>query len=63
MEDHNQRLIGNKVRERDKRETYSSGGTLEHGHLARGGLPLLSGDNGLENLGGNVPQLLVLGTE
>jgi len=36
-------------------KTYSSGCTLEHGHLASGRGKGLSGDDGLENLGGDVP--------
>lgn len=44
-------------------QTYRSGGALEHGHLAGGALPLLGRDDGLEDLGGDVPQLLVLGAE
>lgn len=43
--------------------TYGSSGALEHGHLAGGALPLLRGHHGLEDLGSNVPQLLVVGAK
>lgn len=47
----------------ERKKTYSSSTTLEHGNFARGGLPLLSSDNGLEDLAGDVPQLFVVGAE
>lgn len=43
--------------------TYRSGSTLEHVHLAASRLPLLSRNNRLEDLGSNVPQLLVVGAK
>lgn len=43
--------------------TYRSGSSLEHAHLAASRLPLLSRNNRLEDLGSNVPQLLVVGTK
>lgn len=48
---------------RERQRTYRSGSTLEHGHLASGRPPLLSRDNALQDLGGDVPQLLVRGAE
>lgn len=48
---------------REGAETYGSGGALEHGDLVAGGLPVLLGDDGLEDLAGDVPELLVLGAE
>lgn len=43
--------------------TYGTGGALEHVHLVGGGLEGIGGDDGLEDLGGNVPELLVVGAE
>lgn len=43
--------------------TNSSIGALEHVNLALGSSPSLSGDDGLEDLGVNVPELVVLGVE
>jgi len=42
---------------------YRTSSGLEHGHAASGRLPLGLGDDGLEDLGGDVPELLVLGAE
>ena len=39
---------------------YGAGGALEHGHLGGGALPLVGGDDGLEDLAGNVPEAIVL---
>lgn len=44
-------------------ETYGSGSGLEPGHLGASGRPLISGDDGLQDLGGDVPELLVVGPE
>lgn len=41
-------------------EEDGAGGGTEHGHLVTGGLPVLGGDDGAEDVGGQVPQLLVL---
>ena len=44
-------------------KTYSTSSTLEHGHAALGAGPAILGHDGLEGLGGDVPELLVLGAE
>lgn len=44
-------------------EEDGAGGALEHGHALRRVLPLVLGDDLLEGVGGDVPQLLVLGAE
>lgn len=44
-------------------EEDGAGAALEEGELVGGGLELVLGDNGLEGLGGDVPELLVLGAE
>lgn len=46
-----------------KKKTYRSGSSSEHGHLAGSSLKLLGGNDSLEDLGGNIPQLLVVGAE
>lgn len=50
-------------REESENKTYRSCCGLEHGHLAGGALELVGGHDGLEDLGGDVPQLLVLGAK
>lgn len=47
----------------EEKNTYGTSGTLEQGNLVTSGLPVLLGDNGLEDVAGNVPELLVLGAE
>lgn len=44
-------------------EKDGSGGGLEAGDTAGGGFPASLGDNGLEGVGGDVPELVVLVTE
>lgn len=41
-------------------EEHGAGGALEERELVGGGLEVFGGDNGLEGVRGNVPQLLVL---
>lgn len=45
------------------RWTYSASGALEESHLLGGGLKVLGRDDSLEDLGGDVPELLVLGAK
>ncbi len=45
------------------KEEDGAGAGLEAVDLALGGGPLLGGDDGLEGLGGEVPELVVLGAE
>lgn len=44
-------------------KTYGSSSGLEHGQLAGSAIPAVGGHNRLEDLGGDVPQLLVLGAK
>lgn len=48
---------------RGREKTYGTGGALEHVHLVGGGLEGIGGDDGLEDLSGDVPELLVVGAE
>ena len=52
-----------KKKKKKKVVTYSTSSTLKHGHASSGASPAILGHNGLEGLGGDVPELLVLGAE
>lgn len=45
------------------KEEDGAGSTLEHGHLVARRLPAGFGNDGFEDVGGNVPELVVLGAE
>lgn len=47
----------------EEKGTYGSSTTLEHGHPLSGRVELVGGDDCLEDVGGDIPQLVVLSAE